>query len=142
MKTLKLNFYVAIVSILLATSCSKDDNSSSTNTNVPNIINQGTWRITLYNDSGTDELYHFTGYTFTFSNGNITGTKNGSSVSGTYSTGIDDSKNKLYLNFGATVPFDELNDDWHIVEETNTKIRLQDVSGGNGGTDLLTFEKN
>jgi hypothetical protein len=40
------------------------------------------------------------------------------------------------------VPFDELNDDWHIIEETSTKIRLQDVSGGSGGTDLLTFEKN
>lgn len=95
--------------MLLANSCKKDDNSSSTNTNVPNIINQGTWRVTLYNDDGTDELYHFTGYSFTFSSGNITATKSGNSVTGTYSTGIDDSKNKLYLDFGATVPFDELN---------------------------------
>ena len=138
----KINSILAILFMLLIVSCSTDDNSSSNNTNVQNIISQGTWRITQYNDSGTDELYHFTGYTFTFSNGNITATKNTSIVTGTYSTGIDDNQNKLYLNFGSTVPFNKLNDDWHIVEETTTKIRLQDVSGGNGGTDLLTFEKN
>ena len=124
------------------TSCEKDDNPNSGSTNITNIINQGNWRITLYNDSGTDELYHFTGYTFTFSNGTITAVRNTTTVTGTYSTLFDDSKNKLLLNFGSTVPFDELNDDWHIIEETSTKIRLQDVSGGSGGTDLLTFEKN
>jgi len=46
------------------------------------------------------------------------------------------------LNFGNTIPFNELNDDWEILEESATKIRMQDVSGGSGGTDLLTFEKN
>jgi len=39
------------------------------------------------------------------------------------------------------VPFDELNDDWHILNETSTKIQLEDVSGGSGEIDLLTFEK-
>jgi hypothetical protein len=133
---------IFMLSIFLMTSCEKDDNPNAGSTNITNIINQGNWRITLYNDSGTDELYHFTGYTFTFSNGTITAVRNTTTVTGTYSTLFDDSKNKFLLNFGSTVPFDELNDDWHIIEETSTKIRLQDVSGGNGGTDLLTFEKN
>lgn len=35
-----------------------------------------------------------------------------------------------------------LSDDWDVLERTDTKIRLIDVSGGNGGTDYLTFEKN
>ena len=138
----KLISSILMLSIFLMTSCEKDDNPNSGSTNITNIINQGNWRITLYNDSGTDELYHFTGYTFTFSNGTITAVRNTTTVTGTYSTLFDDSKNKLLLNFGSTVPFDELNDDWHIIEETSTKIRLQDVSGGSGGTDLLTFEKN
>jgi hypothetical protein len=133
---------ILMLSIFLMTSCEKDDNPNAGSTNITNIINQGNWRITLYNDSGTDELYHFTGYTFTFSNGTITAVRNTTTVTGTYSTLFDDSKNKFLLNFGSTVPFDELNDDWHIIEETSTKIRLQDVSGGSGGTDLLTFEKN
>jgi len=133
---------ILMLTIFLMTSCEKDDNPNAGSTNITNIINKGNWRITLYNDSGTDELYHFTGYTFTFSNGTITAVRNTTTVTGTYSTLFDDSKNKFLLNFGSTVPFDDLNDDWHIIEETSTKIRLQDVSGGSGGTDLLTFEKN
>lgn len=141
MNKLTFNTIIALALVLFTTACKKEDNSSN-NSNVSNIVAQGDWRITLYNESGTDELYHFTGYTFTFTNGNVTAVKGANSISGTYSTGIDDSKNKMYLDFGTTVPFDELNDDWQIIEETTTKIRLQDVSGGNGGTDLLTFEKN
>lgn len=37
---------------------------------------------------------------------------------------------------------DELTDDWDIISYSATKIQLIDVSGGNGGTDYLTFEKN
>jgi hypothetical protein len=141
MNKLKLISSILVITFLVS-SCEKNDNSNSASTNITNIVNQGNWRITLYNDSGTDELYYFSGYTFTFSNGTITAIRNTTTVNGTYSTLFDDSKNKFLLNFGSTVPFDELNDDWHIIEETSTKIRLQDVSGGSGGTDLLTFEKN
>lgn len=70
----------------------------------------------------------------------MTATKSGSSVSGNWSTGSDDSQSKLYLTFTAA-PFNELNDDWHIVQQTSSMIQLEDVSGGNGGTDYLTFEK-
>jgi hypothetical protein len=121
-------------------SCQKDDNS---NPATPNIVQQGTWRITLYNDSGTDETYHFTGYGFTFeSNGTVAAVKGSSAINGTWNTGTDDSHPELYLHFGTNVPFEELNDDWHILEQTSNKIRLEDVSGGNELNDLLTFEKN
>ncbi|MDO5655160.1 MAG: hypothetical protein Q4G27_03365 [Flavobacteriaceae bacterium] len=144
MKFQKLSFLIAILLPLIAISCSgsDDDSAPNTDTNVPVIITNGTWRITLYNDNGENETYHFSGYTFDFSHGVVTATKIGNSVTGTYAIGVDDGHNKLYLDFGVVVPFEELNDDWHIVEESATKVRLQDVSGGNGGTDLLTFEKN
>ncbi len=141
MKNLKILAGLLIFGSTLMISCSKEDNQGP-GTNVLNIVNQGNWRFALYNDSGVDETNHYTGYTFTFSNGTVTAVKNASTVTGTYSTIFDDSKNKLVLNFGVTVPFDELNDDWHILEETATRVRLQDVSGGSGQTDLLTFEKN
>ncbi|MBE0636954.1 MAG: hypothetical protein IH598_00365 [Bacteroidales bacterium] len=106
------------------------------------MVQNGNWRITTYNDSGTDETYHFTDYIFTFNNGTMTATKGSSVVTGSYANGTDDSQKKFILNFGTTSPFDELNDDWHVIEEASAKIRLEDVSVGNGGTDLLTFEKN
>jgi hypothetical protein len=34
-----------------------------------------------------------------------------------------------------------LNDDWDILELNNSVIKLIDISGGNGGTDYLTFER-
>ena len=133
---LTLLFVIVTSSI---TSCKKDDTSSEA---VVNSLQDGTWRITEYKDDMVDELYHFAGYSFVFSNGTVTATKNSLSVTGTYSEGTDDTYPVLILNFGTTSPFDELNDDWHILEQTSTKIRLEDVSGGNGGTDILTFEKN
>ena len=57
--------------------------------------------------------------------------------------------NETYLTMATSfmvidklIEYMDLSDDWDIVERTDTKIRLQDVSGGNGGTDYLTFEKN
>jgi len=133
---LTLLFVIVTSSI---TSCKKEDTSPEA---VVNSLQDGTWRITDYKDDMVDELYHFTGYSFVFSNGTVTATKNSLSVTGTYSEGTDDTYPVLILNFGTTSPFDELNDDWHILEQSATKIRLEDVSGGNGGTDILTFEKN
>jgi len=45
------------------------------------------------------------------------------------------------LDFGTQMPFEEFNDDWDVLSATNTRIELQDVSGGGGGTDTLVFEK-
>jgi hypothetical protein len=54
----------------------------------------------------------------------------------------DDSKVKLVLSFATPANFVEISDDWQVIERTDSRIKLQDLSGGNGGTDYLTFEKN
>ena len=136
MKKIILLSVAIFISSLLIISCSKENI-----TNIASYVTKGTWRVTLYQENGVSKLYYFSNYDFTFSNSTVTATKNPSTVTGTFSTKYDDSKNKLVLNFGNTSPFNELNDDWEILEESATKIRMQDVSGGNGGTDLLTLEK-
>lgn len=144
MKTTQI---LAITTVMLAlgfSACTKNDDSANPPaTGTANIVQQGPWRVTLYSSNGTDEVNHFTGYLFTFnSNGTVAAVNNSSSINGTWNPGTDDSQQKLYLNFGTSLLFEDINDDWHILEKTSTKIRLEDVSGGNGGTDLLTFEKN
>ena len=143
MKKVSSIFFTAVMLMGLV-SCEKDSNSNDEQSNTTtSIVSQGTWKITLFNDSGKDETSDFSGYDFTFnSNGSVMAVKNTITVPGTWSNGIDDSQNKLILNFGTTIPFDDLNEDWDILEKTQVKIRLQHISGGNGGTDLLTFEKN
>ena len=140
MNTHKL-FLAAVIPLVISlfSSCKKD----SVSANVSTTIQNGSWKISLFNDSGNDETNHFTGYSFNFGSGGAVSASNGSSsVSGSWSTGTDDSQNKLNLNFGDNGNFGDLSDDWHIISESTTKIELEDVSGGNGGTDLLTFVKN
>lgn len=137
----------------VASMCSSDDNSSSSSQDPTPVINaatQGTWRVTSYIDSGTDETNHFTGYNFTFGNGGVLTATNGSNtVTGTWSvvnnnTNDDSPSNDLDFNIGFTAPanFADLTDDWDIVSYSDTTISLIDISGGNGGTDTLVFTKN
>lgn len=134
-------FAVALAIVIVTSSCKKNDDDISPS-NLTSTVQSGNWKVTWFSDDGNDETYHFSGYQFVFaSGGSVTAAKSGSSVSGSWSTGSDDSTTKMVLDFGAQVPFDELNDDWKILENSSSKIRLEDVSGGNGGTDYLTFEK-
>lgn len=130
--------------------CKKDKKTVKA---VENNIIEGTWRVTKMIDSGIDETSDFNGYTFTFSEGGSVSATNGSTTySGTWSVSTsssssDDSNDgdiDFNLSFSVTEDndFDDLIDDWDVLSQSETKIELTDVSGGNGGTDYLTFEKN
>ncbi|MGJ8666627.1 MAG: hypothetical protein ACSHW7_09695 [Patiriisocius sp.] len=145
-------------------SCGDDDNSNNDTT--PNqtsadqttaIAQTGTWRITYFFDSDTDETSDFAGINFTFNaDGSVNAAGNGQLQNGTWSisdnssnSSNDDDGNSTSdddFNLFFPVPdssiFEDLNDDWDFVSVSETKIALTDVSGGNGGTDFLTFEKN
>lgn len=151
---------VMLLSVTLFSACTSDDDSSSDNSQqiaqIEGIVEAGTWRITNFNDSGQDETSDFTGYGFTFaSNGTLTASNGTTTLDGTWSitndsssSSDDDSNDDDDIEFNIFFPvpdtndFEDLNDDWDIVSTSATKIELIDVSGGNGGTDRLTFEKN
>lgn len=151
----KLNVLLMGMVALGVLSCSGDDSPSTTNTNgniteVVNIAKAGTWKITSFVEDGKDETQHFTGYAFTFGANNVltavggVATYNGTwSVTKDNSSDDDNSTSDVDFNIGFLSPetFTDLSDDWDILEKTSTKIKLIDVSGGNGGTDYLTFEK-
>lgn len=155
MKHLSLISILSLIFMLnVASMCSKDDdvipNPSVNPAPVINVVKSGTWRITLYKDSDNDETSNFTGYTFTFGSSSVlTATDGVNTYSGSWSVtsdnSLDDSpSNDLDFNIAFATPpnFEELTEDWNILEFTSTKVRLVHVSGGNGGTDYLTFEKN
>ncbi|QBZ99125.1 hypothetical protein [Flavobacterium sangjuense] len=152
----KLILIPALFSLFMlnvASMCSSDDDNSSSGgdpTPVINTATSGTWRVTSYVDSGNDETNHFTGYNFTFASGGVLTATNGTNTyTGTWSVTSDDSNDDnpssdLDFNIGFTTPVDfaDLTDDWDVVSHTATTISLIDVSGGNGGTDILVFTKN
>lgn len=128
-----------------STNCS----SSATQNTIENNVQNGSWRITHFIDSGSDETDDFTGYNFTFNSTGVLNANNGTNnYNGTWSitdsNSNDDSLDDLDFNiyFDLTNNFEDLNDDWDILTQNAAKIELIDVSGGNGGTDYLSFEKN
>lgn len=152
MKSLKITrIFASLLLMLFVASCSKEDDNqgNSTQSQIQTNLQSGTWRITKFIDSGTDETNHFSGYNFTFNTSGVLNANNGTnSYNGTWSitdsNSNDDSLNDLDFNifFNLTNSFEDLNDDWDILSHSSTKIELIDISGGNGGTDYLTFEKN
>lgn len=147
-KTIKRTSFLGILGtcILLATTASMcDDNNESTSEDghVKASLAQGSWHITYFFDK-TDETSDFSGYNFAFDdNGTAVATKNATTANGSWST--ENSSNgtlKLFMDFGATSPLDELNEDWGILEHTDVRIKLEHISGGNGDTDTLILERN
>ncbi len=108
-----------------------------------NALTTGDWYVTFYFDD-VDETANYQDYTFNFAtDGTATATDSGGSTPGTWSTSAGDETDlELNLNFGTTIPLDELADDWDVLEATNDIIRLKDVSGGDGSEDFLTFERD
>ena len=139
----KIAIHSLVFSVLFF-SCKKDDSNPTISTsNVTSTVSTGNWRITYYWDTDHEETNNFNGYSFVFNtNGTVTATKAANTITGSWTTSNDDSKIKLVLSFSSPADFIEISDDWHTIERTDRKIKLQDVSGGNGGTDYLTFEKN
>lgn len=144
---------------LIATSCSSDSSDNNLNTAeslqaVTDLALSGTWVISSFIESGTDETNDFTGYVFTFnSDGSLVADNGTMTVSGTWSVTSDDSSDDdddydsdddidFNIFFAAPPTFEELTEDWDIVSRSASRIELIDISGGNGGTDTLTFEKN
>jgi hypothetical protein len=154
LKKIKFSLVLAMLFVLTTSStCSTDDNGPNQSANNPaavvNIVNNGTWRITYYYDTDLDKTTSFTGYNFTFGANNVLTASNGTTTNtGTWSVtdsnSNDDSISDLdfTLDFNSPTQFLELSDDWEIIEKSTTVIKLKDVSGGNGGTDYLTFTKN
>ena len=141
---------VASLTLLLSfTACNPDDNSATPDNPIVEQVQSGDWIITSFIDSGKDETNHFTGYTFTFgANGALTATKGSQAYTGTWSITNDDSNDDnpsgdvdFNIFFNLTNDFEDLNEDWHIISQSDDKIELIHVSGGNGGTDYLTFER-
>jgi hypothetical protein len=147
MKTLK--FILLMTMIFAMVSCDNDDDSTNSPAAVENNVKTGTWKITRFEDSGNNETSSFSGYNFVFdANGTLTASSGINLFVGTWSVtddnSNDDSSDDMHfnINFSVNNSFEELNEDWHFVSYSPSKIELIHVSGGNGGTDYLTFERN
>jgi hypothetical protein len=122
-----------LLDIISNANCDEDP----VNTDLVDTLTSGSWYITYYFDE-YDETGNFSGYAFTFNTDNTAQASNGSNVvPGTW--GVNSDLTYVDMDFGNTVPFNELYASWDIIEISSEEIRFKDVSGGNGSTDYLTF---
>lgn len=133
---MSIKLIVAILALnAITVSCSRSlDNPN-------NVVVDGTWKVTLFTDSGNDETSDFSGYSFTFgNNGTVTATKSGASQNGMWST----SSNKFNIDLGPKVdtnkPLGELTDDWKIISSSATELKLNDDNSTSN--EFLMFTKN
>ncbi len=128
-----------LVTILANADCGSNDDPVDVTAFEENLTT-GVWYVTYFFDD-FDETSDFAGYEFTFNTDNTAQATNGSNnVNGTWNL-TSGSSPDLDLFFGENDPFDELDEDWDIIEANENIIRLKDISGGDGSTDFLTFER-
>ena len=156
MKSKLRNLTLLLFLSALVVSCSKDEsNQNDDNSNASQqeltsqIAESGNWIISYFFDSDKEETSNFSGFIFQFQqNGTLLAVNGSTTVSGTWSITGSSSSSSSGSDFNIFFPvpessnFEDLNDDWDIISITNNKIELIDVSGGNGGTDYLTFIKS
>lgn len=133
----KLFGSLLISGALIISACHKsNDITGSSN---PGVV-VGTWKVSLFKDSGNDETTDFSGYTFTFnSDGSLAAAKGSSTTNGSWSK-----TSKFNIDLGpktdANKPLGELTDDWQIISIDSTLIKLGDDNSASG--ESLTFIKN
>ncbi len=111
------------------------------NNDLETILTDGLWIVGSYTEDADDQTANYAGYEINFNMDGTVAASNGSNTNnGTWS--VFSSGNQMTLNFGTDVPFNEFNDDdWDVISVSETEVTIQDVSGGGGGTDTLTFQK-
>ena len=160
---MKANIFLIAALSLFVVACDSGDDSNDDNNNNSNsadltseIMEQGDWQITRFEDSGEDQTNDFNGYTFVFNtDGTVVASNGTQTIDGTWNI-FDDSSNSssdddgnssddddfiLSFNVPETSDFEDLNDEWDFNSVSATKIELIDISGGNGDMDYLTFER-
>ncbi|WP_223033015.1 hypothetical protein [Hanstruepera marina] len=163
MKNLALFSKVIILSLLFTLgSCSSTDDNDSTggggiggggtggnvNTQIDELkttMATGSWVVTFYFDTDHEETNNFTTFSFIFNpQGSINASNGVDTYNGTWSVTPDSSGDgdiDFNISFASPPDFEEISDDWDVTFYSDVKLELRDVSGGNGGTDLLTFER-
>lgn len=126
--------------------CDEDDDNDHNDDDADDtaliaVLIDGGWEITYFFDEA-DETSAFENFIFTFNaDGTALATDGVSSVNGTWESYGDDGILELEFDFGEETPFEDIHEDWELVEFSNYIIKLRDVSGEDGSVSTLVFEK-
>ncbi len=106
------------------------------------VLTDGVWYITEYFDD-VDETSDFCEYAFEFNaDGTAVAVFDGVTTPGTWDIGFgSETELELDLNFGDNMPYDEILDNWNVVEFSSSLIRLIDFDS-TSTDDRLVFGRD
>lgn len=137
----KVFFLIILGMTFLMSSCTDDVSDDSQNDN----LFHSDWYVSQYLKEGKDETSAFQGYFFEFSDSNLLTARKGSSIiTGTWNLITDSGRQKLIINMNVSDGyFEEISEDWIVIEKTEKLIRLEDLSGSspNNQKDILHFSR-
>ena len=106
------------------------------------VLSSGSWVVSNFSEENIDKTSYFSGYSLTFNDdASVNAVKNGVTINGSWQEVVDSGKRKLVFDFDEIQPFNELTDDWEIVEITASIIKLSNISGGDGSLSELILQK-
>ena len=126
--------------------CDEDDDNDFDDddiddSNLVEMLLSGNWEVDYFFDE-EDETSEFENYTFTFyADGTALASNGITEVEGTWSTYGDDGELELELYLGEEPPFDEIGENWHVIEFNVNTINLNDDSDVGEAAKTLIFKK-
>ncbi len=121
-----------------------EDTPNQLITALQNILNEGVWEVALFENNGVDETENYNDFGFEFNeNLFVVASRGNETIEGQWSVDFDDDIDalKLELSFGATVPFDQLNEDWQVISKTDERIELKYIDTEAEEELRLVFER-
>lgn len=136
---MKIRNTIALIALFFLLSCTRSSDNTATQ---DEVLASGSWRVTLFTDSGNNETSDFNGYSFSFNTDGTLTVSGTQSKTGTWSRSSSSSKFNIDLGAksNANKPLGELTDDWRIVSITATEMQLKDDN--DASQELLTFTRN
>lgn len=128
---MRKTLFLLMLGVSALTACNKNE-GKATSDNVGKVLQQKTWRMTIYFDNGNDKLSNYTGYAFKFyQDGKVEAVRNDVYKYGTWKdTVYTDTVSKtdvtsFKMDFGNDNPFRDLNKNWEVVSKTTKTVHLR-----------------
>jgi hypothetical protein len=124
--------------------CDEDDDNDFDDDDIDDtefkaFITSGKWKVTSYVDGNTNSDA-FDGIEFSFNeDGYILASDGIETAEGEWESYGDSGVLEIDLDFDSIEPYKDLNEEWQVISYTNSRINLEDTSGGADFT--VVFEK-
>jgi hypothetical protein len=105
-------------------------------------LNEGSWLVANFTNNNIDETTNYNDFVLDFlPDGTVTAKKNNDVVNGAWKVEYHSGKLKLDLNFNDTLPFNQFNEDWTIVDVQAARVEVKHVDSDTNAESKIVFER-